>query len=209
MKEKAVERRNLLLGATFKAIVDKGFDSVTLQDIADYSGVSKGVTSYYFKNKEDVFYHLFIWITERIYQNEKAAVDASAGALDKLKAYVNVAFLSPKKNKEFFKVYLEFLAYATRNQSFREINQQFYQNCWKIGREIVTLGQKESTISSSIDVEKAAVTIRSLIDGCLIQWSMRDQDELHEYYRNSCYEAIASYLTNETPQKYLESTTMT
>lgn len=205
MKQKALDRRNLLLGATFKAVIDKGFDSVTLQDIADYSGVSKGVTNYYFKNKEDVFYHLFIWITDRIFQNEQAAVNAASGALNKLKAYVNAAFPSPKKNKEFFRVYLEFLAYATHNEPFREINNRFYANCWSIGRTIVSVGQEQELFSKSIDIEKAAVTIRSLIDGCLIQWLMRGQDELHEFYRNACYEAIANYLTNQQVLQYTDS----
>lgn len=205
MNQKALDRRNLLLGATFKAVIDKGFDSVTLQDIADYSGVSKGVTNYYFKNKEDVFYHLFIWITDRIYQNEQAAVNAASGALNKLKAYVNAAFPSPKKNKEFFRVYLEFLAYATHNQPFREINNRFYENCWSIGRTIVSVGQEDNLFSKSIDIEKAAVTIRSLIDGCLIQWLMRGQDDLHEFYRNACYDAIANYLTNKDILQYTDA----
>lgn len=202
MNQKTINRRNLLLSSTFKAIVDKGFDAVTLQDIADYSGVSKGVTNYYFKNKEDVFYHLFVWLTDRIYQNEYAAVNACNGALNKLKAYVGAAFPSPKKNREFFKVYLEFLAHATHHEPFREVNNQFYENCWNIGRSIIAIGQAEGIFSPDIDAEKSAVTIRSLIDGNLIQWLMRDRDELHEYYRKACYEAIANFLTNKDLVKY-------
>ncbi|HZG58936.1 MAG TPA: helix-turn-helix domain-containing protein [Anoxybacillus sp.] len=41
--------------AAFQAVSDKGYEAVTLQDIADYAGVSKGVTNYYFENKEAVF----------------------------------------------------------------------------------------------------------------------------------------------------------
>lgn len=201
MQRRANERRNQILRATFKAIAKKGFGSVTLQDIADFSGVSKGVTNYYFKNKEDVFYYLFSWITERIYENERTAVDASSGALNKLKAYVNAAFASPKKNKEFYRVYLEFLAHANHNERYRDINYQFYQNCWGIGKEIVVCG-KEEGIFYVVDHEKAAVTIRAMIDGSLIQWLMRNHDELHEYYRNTCFEAIANYLTNAEPQVY-------
>jgi len=202
MKPKAIERRNHLLGATFKAIVDKGFDSLTMQDIADYSGVSKGVTNYYFKNKEDVLTHLFLWITDRIYENELSAVTAAEGALDKLRAYVNAAFPSVKKNKQFFRVYLEFLARADRNEAFREINTRFYENCWSIGRHIVSEGQRERIFNESLDIDKAAAAIRSLIDGCLIQWLMRGQDELHAYYRNACYEAIANYVTNPIAHAY-------
>ncbi|MFM1655764.1 hypothetical protein ACI7RC_27240 [Brevibacillus sp. B_LB10_24] len=45
-------------------------------------------------------------------------------------------------------------------------------------------------------------TIRAMIDGCLIQWLMRNHEELHEFYRNTCFEAIANYLTNPLPQSY-------
>jgi TetR/AcrR family fatty acid metabolism transcriptional regulator len=50
MKKKAEERREQILRAAFQAVSDKGYEAVTLQDIADYSGVCKGVTNYYFKN---------------------------------------------------------------------------------------------------------------------------------------------------------------
>lgn len=201
MQKRANERRNQILRATFKAIAKKGFNSVTLQDIADYSGVSKGVTNYYFKNKEDVFHYLFSWITERIYENEHSAVEACSGALNKLKAYVNAAFASPKKNKEFYRVYLEFLAHANHNERYREVNYQFYQNCWRIGKGIVQQGKAEGIFHVD-DEDKAAVTIRAMIDGSLIQWLMRNQDELHEYYRNTCFEAIANDLSNRERHRY-------
>lgn len=202
LNQKTIDRRNLLLGATFRAIVDKGFDSVTLQDIADYSKVSKGVTNYYFKNKDDVFYHLFMWLTDRIYQNEFSAVSGTEGCLNKLRAYVDSAFPSPKKNREFFKVYLEFLAHISHHEPFREVNNRFYANCWSIGRSIITVGQVEGIISTDLDVEKSAMTIRAIIDGCLIQWLMRGQDDLHDYYRDMCYESIANFLTNKSVNKY-------
>ncbi|GIW49986.1 MAG: hypothetical protein KatS3mg080_0597 [Anoxybacillus sp.] len=58
MKKKAEERREQILRAAFQAVSDKGYETVTLQDIADYAAVSKGVTNYYFENKEDVFFKL-------------------------------------------------------------------------------------------------------------------------------------------------------
>lgn len=196
MRELATKRRNQILRAALQAVSDKGFASVTLQDIADYAEVSKGVTSYYFANKEDVLCHLLEWVTDRIYKNELAAIQKEATSLDKLKAYVLSAFSTPEENKRFYRVYLEFLAKASRNPRFREINNHFYENCWSLGREIVNLGKAEGTFYIA-DVNQAAITIRALIDGCLIQWLMRDQDELHEYYRDTCYDTLHSYLTNQ------------
>ncbi|HZG58937.1 MAG TPA: hypothetical protein VEY68_00215 [Anoxybacillus sp.] len=77
---------------------------------------------------------------------------------------------------------------------YRQINLKFYENCWKIGRAIVALGQKEGTFSSNIYVDTAAKMIRSIIDGCLIQWLMCDEDHLHEFYKKTCYDVIFKYL---------------
>nr|WP_181210397.1 TetR/AcrR family transcriptional regulator [Psychrobacter sp. D2]MBA2057859.1 TetR/AcrR family transcriptional regulator [Psychrobacter sp. D2] len=196
MTKRAEERRKQVLLATLKAINDKGFSEVTLQDIADYTDFSKGVISYYFKNKEDVFYHLLEWMTDRIFQNEYIAIQKEDTAIDMIRAYVDTVFKSPKDNKVFYSVYLEFLAQTKKNESFREVNNAFYKNCWFIGSEIIEKGKSEG-IFTTVNVESGSHMIRALIDGCLLQWLMRDDDTLHSYYRDNCFEAIITYLSNK------------
>lgn len=196
MNKNAVNRREQILRATFQAVIDKGFDSVTLQDISDNAGVSKGVTNYYFDNKDDVFHQLLEWTIDKIYQKERLAINKETTAMNKLKAYVYAAISDPKNNRRFYKVYLDFLAQAGHKPLYREVNDKFYENCWGIGREIVSLGIEEGIFYTK-NIDKAAITIRGLIDGCLIQWLMRDRDDLHDYYRETCLESIISYLTNK------------
>lgn len=190
------EKRQGIIRATFEAIADRGFGTVTLQNIADYVGVSKGVISYYFSSKDDVFLHLLEWLTDRIYRHELAAVNAQTDPLEKLKAYINTAFISAEENKKFYRVYLDFLAQGSRDPRYRAINNVFYENCWSLGRDIVEYGCKEGVFHET-NVDEAAITIRSLIDGNLIQWLMRDNMELHGFYRDLCYKAILHYLKVE------------
>ena len=196
MSNKAEKRREQILRAAFQAVSDKGFHSVTLQDIADYADVSKGVTSYYFQNKEDVFGHLLEWVTEKIYRNENEAIGKEHSAIDKLRAYVNAAFTNPSDNRKFYRVYLEFLAQANHNEHFRQTNNQFYENCWSIGRQIIKQGQEEGSFAQG-DIDKASYSIRALIDGSLIQWLMRNDDQLHGFYRDNCFETIYNFLANK------------
>ncbi|WP_186668442.1 TetR/AcrR family transcriptional regulator [Sporosarcina sp. BP05] len=196
MNNRAEERRKQVLRATLQAICDKGFSAVTLQDIADYADVSKGVISYYFKNKEDVFYHLLEWMTDRIFQSEYAAIQKESNAIDKMRAYVNAAFKNPEDNRIFYRVYLEFLAQVNQNERFREVNNTFYKNCWFIGSEIIQKGKSEG-IFTNVEIESGSHMIRALIDGCLLQWLMRDDETLHSYYRDNCYETIITYLNNK------------
>ncbi|WP_010503534.1 TetR/AcrR family transcriptional regulator [Paenibacillus elgii] len=193
MVKKAEQRRKQILKAAFQAASEKGYESVTLQDIADYAEVSKGVTNYYFENKADVFAHLFEWITTRIYEKEAKSVDEKETAIEKLEAFINQVFISPKENKTFYRVYLDFLAQVKNNNRYKEINQQFYENCWSIGKNIITLGIEENVFKVD-NIEQSAISIRCMIDGSLIQWLMRDDDSLHNYYRIVCYESILQIL---------------
>lgn len=193
MAKKAEQRRNQILKAAFQAAVEKGYESVTLQDIADYADVSKGVTNYYFKNKADVFAHLFEWITNRIYEKESASIDKMETAIEKLEAYINQVFISPEENKAFYRVYLDFLAQINNNNQYKEINQQFYENCWSLGRDIIKQGIEEKVFKVD-HIEQATISIRFIIDGSLIQWLMRDDDSLHGYYRTLCHNSILQIL---------------
>ncbi|WP_409252796.1 TetR/AcrR family transcriptional regulator [Bacillus sp. SCS-153A] len=193
MANKGEQRRKQILKAAFQAASVKGYESVTLQDIADYAEVSKGVTNYYFENKADVFAQLFQWITNRIYEKEAQSIEEKETAIEKLEAYVNRVFISPEENKAFYRVYLDFLAQTKNNERYKEINQQFYENCWSIGRNIIKQGIEENVFQAE-DIEQSAISIRCMIDGCLIQWLMRDDESLHGYYRSVCYDSILQLL---------------
>ncbi|MBN8193326.1 TetR/AcrR family transcriptional regulator [Bacillus sp. NTK074B] len=195
MAKKAEQRRKQILKAAFQAASEKGYESVTLQDIADYADVSKGVTNYYFKNKGDVFAHLFEWLTTRIYEKEAESVNGEDSALGKLEAYLHQVFISPSENRTFYRVYLDFLAQVKNDDRYKQINQGFYENCWSIGEQIIQQGIKEDVFQVK-DIQQAAKSIRAMIDGSLIQWLMQDDDELHEDYRKMCYESILRILSH-------------
>lgn len=193
VKKKAKERRNQILRATFQAVADKGYEGVTLQDIADYAGVSKGVTNYYFENKEDVFAHLLEWLTSKIYDREMRSIEKEETALGQLQTYLDNVFVSPAENRQFYRVYLDFLAQVTGNERYQRVNQQFYQNCWGIGQSIAEAGMKEGVF----DVKDAHITaklMRAIIDGMLIQWLMQGKDELHLHYKEFCLQGILALL---------------
>ncbi len=193
MAKKAEQRRKQILKAAFQAASEKGYESVTLQDIADYADVSKGVTNYYFENKADVFVHLFEWITTRIYEKEAESIGGKDTAIEKLAAYINQVFISPDENKSFYRVYLDFLAQVKNDQRYGEINQRFYENCRSIAEQIITQGIEEKMFKVD-NIEQTAISIRCMIDGSLIQWLMGDDDSLHEDYRTMCYESILRIL---------------
>ncbi|MGG1684827.1 TetR/AcrR family transcriptional regulator [Pseudalkalibacillus sp. NRS-1564] len=195
MKRKAELKRQQIIKAAYQAVSDKGYEAVTLQDIADYADVSKGVPNYYFQNKEDVLAHLLAQITDRIYEKEKLAVEKETTSTNMLLAYLNTVFVGPKENEKFYRVYLDFLAQATKNKRYREINERFYQNCSSISKVILEQGKKEGAFRT-IDNEEAGRTIRAMIDGYMIQWMMTGDHIQHSAYKTACYRSVLSYIQN-------------
>ncbi|MBT2291120.1 TetR/AcrR family transcriptional regulator [Paenibacillus albidus] len=192
--KKSEEKRKQILFAAFEALSESGYDAVTLQGIADHAEVSKGVVHYYFENKDAVLIELLEWLTGRIFEQEQTAAQRQDTAMEKLTAYIGAVFVSPGKNRKFYRVYLDFLARASRKPAYREINQRFYDNCSAISTEILLLGQQEGIFSRELTPDWAAPLIRAVIDGCLIQWLMTDSDDQHELYKQSCMEAIMKLL---------------
>lgn len=54
---------DLILEKTFKLLLIKGFDAVSITDIQHATGLSRGLLYHYYKNKED----LFIQVTEKYF----------------------------------------------------------------------------------------------------------------------------------------------
>ncbi|WNS45908.1 TetR/AcrR family transcriptional regulator [Paenibacillus sp. MMS20-IR301] len=193
--KKSEEKRKQILQAAFRALAERGYDAVTLQTIADQAEVSKGVVHYYFENKEAVLVELLEWLTGKISAKEQEAVAGQHTATGKLMAYIDSAFPGPAQNRSFYRVYLDFLARASRTPAYREINQRFYDSCAGISTEILLLGQEEGIFSRTLSPEVTVPVIRAVIDGCLIQWLMADNDELHHVFKESCYTAIMKMLS--------------
>ncbi|WP_150275887.1 TetR/AcrR family transcriptional regulator [Paenibacillus tepidiphilus] len=193
--KKSEEKRKQILHAAFQALAAAGYDAVTLQTIADHAGVSKGVVHYYFASKEAVLVELLEWLTGKISARETAAVREQTTAAGKLAAYIDSAFAGPSKNRSFYRVYLDFLARASRIEAYKDINRRFYDSCAAISAEVLTLGQQEGIFVRELSPETTAPLIRALIDGCLIQWLMTGSDEDHTAFRDSCHAAVLKLLS--------------
>lgn len=192
-RDKESLRREEIILATYRAFIDKGFHNVTLQDISEYAGFSKGVTMYYFKNKEEVFQALLEWLVGCIGSRMRANVEAQQSAPDKLRALIDSVFVGARENREFYQVYLDYLSLGSRNQLFGTTNTAFYGQCRELGRSMVEQGIREGSFRK-VDPDEAAMVVRALVDGLCIQWIFDKRSNAFEGYKARCLEAALAYL---------------
>jgi AcrR family transcriptional regulator len=65
-------KRDTLLDAARQLFLERGYDDVSMQQITDAAGVSKAAPYYHFKNKDDLFIHVYIREMARIHDGMDA-----------------------------------------------------------------------------------------------------------------------------------------
>lgn len=79
-----------ILRAAGRCIVSSGAAALTLHDVAEEAGVSKGLIHYHFHDKETLLARLVEWMTRALVAREHAAMSESSprGAIDDLWAWL-------------------------------------------------------------------------------------------------------------------------
>lgn len=75
-----------ILKAAATRLAVSGASAMTMQEVADEAGVSKGLIHYHFHDKDTLLVRLAMWIAEGLVRRERAALAASTphGAIDDL-----------------------------------------------------------------------------------------------------------------------------
>ena len=119
-RQKQEETRSSLLHSAAKLFCSRGLDGASVEDVAQEAGFTKGAFYSNFKSKEELFLVMmdekFGAELERIDRllagTGEARAEANAAAGD----FVRYVFSDP----EWPRLYFEFVAYAARNEDFRQ-----------------------------------------------------------------------------------------
>ncbi len=191
--EQQALRREELLKAAYQVLLTKPFKDITLEDIAQRAGVSKGVTVYYFHTKEEIFRACWSWLIARIGSRMKARALAVADPEQALTAVVDSVFQGASELRDFYTIYLDFLSQGARNPLFGQVNAEFYALCRDINQAILTEGIRQGCFRE-VDLAEAAAFGRAVIDGMCIQMLFDPDPAAFERYRNHCLNALLGYL---------------
>jgi AcrR family transcriptional regulator len=92
--------------AAMRVVARKGYDHVTVQDIADEAGVAKGTVYLYFKSREDVLEKTMAFSFEEFHELIRAAIVATVTFRDRVEKIVEAQLDFFEQKQEFFRLYL-------------------------------------------------------------------------------------------------------
>ncbi len=174
-------REKVILESAVSLFTSKGFQATRMEDVAKKAGISKGLTYFYFKNKED----LFMALTKKAFdqfKEEFREVYRSKGksGLEMLSDLVLRIVAFAKANQVYYDSIINFLDLMKRYNNpetrtgidplilesvhFQKLLEIHHESS-KIGIMIVSQGLKDGSIRTELQPEITFYTVWSMIIG--------------------------------------------
>jgi TetR/AcrR family fatty acid metabolism transcriptional regulator len=180
-------RKEELTQAALKCMALKGYDRVTLDDVTREAGLSKGIASYYFKNREE----LLISVIQKMWENMQGftrqiwEMPEMTDDPEEVFAHLKAHFSNPKtdlirmfkegvsllitlydENPHVLRVILEFWCQVPRNKLITEMNYSMQDFLMGTTALIMQEGAKRGVFKKR-DPQFAAYTLMSIVAGFL------------------------------------------
>ena len=184
----------IIIRSTYRLIGSKGMHRLTLQDVADSTGLSKSTVIYYFKTKENLVLTTMRWVLAQVTRRIREVTSQVGSPDERVRAMIDTIFIDPLRNRNFYLAYIDLIEYSARAHSFKNLSATFRSIIDSMYAEVIHLGIREGTFGVR-DAEKAAAVTRAVIDGLFLQWLQEtDWRGTHASYKDSCTHAVLSYL---------------
>jgi AcrR family transcriptional regulator len=183
-----------LIRTTYQLLGERGLRQISLQQVADAAGVSKGLIFYHFKTRENLILATMRWVLSRTGERIREAMGRAETPAGKVVAMIDEIFSDPEANRRFYVAYLDLVDHAIRLDDFSRLSATFRDIVNSLYAEVVALGVAQGAFLAH-DVEEAARTLRAIVDGLFLQWIQEpDRDRAHAPYREAAKRAVLAYL---------------
>ena len=176
-----------LVRSAYQVITRQGSHRLSLQDVADQAGVSKGMVLYYFKSKEHLFLVTMRWALERTEARIRQRIAGAGDPNQAIAALVDAVFVGPEQNRDFYLLYLDLIEHAARVPSFGQLSGMAHGIINGLYQEVIRDGMARGGFRVD-DPVGAAAAMRALIEGTFLSWLQReDWRESHADYKTLCH----------------------
>jgi len=162
--EDAGDTHEAIMGATYRALCEHGYASLTMQDIADEFDKSRSLLHYHFDTKEDLLLafvdQMIGWIGDRLAETE------TEDPLPRLAEYVDRFVIEPDESdrQTFALAVVELRVQAVHHPPFREKLQAHYDRNAETVADIIADGI-EAGVFRDVDPEAVGETIYTAMVG--------------------------------------------
>ncbi|MFC5471111.1 TetR/AcrR family transcriptional regulator [Cohnella suwonensis] len=145
-----------LLEATKELIREKSCQAITMQDIMERSGMSKGAIFHYVGSKDEIFALVLQERLEETNARFNAAVDPSNSRFDGPMLRLAERFASFGNPEDVTNKVLSYLLGKEDQPIVAAALKRYYESSYHYSKEWITTGQRHGVIPSSVNAEEVA-----------------------------------------------------
>jgi AcrR family transcriptional regulator len=153
------QRVNSIIKAAEKLLSEKGYDSVSMEDIAKETGLATGTLYLYFDNKDELFFSVISKYAILFNEMTREAEQKEEKGIDKVYAIEIALYKNFKIYPGFFRMLGNSNAEFTKNQENVEQFFKIMNSNFILLRNAIETGKKDGTIKKDIDSLKSTVFI--------------------------------------------------
>lgn len=202
-KEKE-ERREYIVDAAEKLFFQKGYDKVSMNDIALEVGMSRATLYLYFKNKEVIYQAIVLRAARVMDKMFKKSLDSEKKAIDKLKDLGKAYFDFYREFPDYYDAYIYF-----RSQRFSVYDREYMSEIMNLSKESIEIacklameGIEDGSMRKDLNPLEIAIygviTSRELVK--LDSWAIKaleSQGITYEQFIDDCMDLWKHMLVNE------------
>jgi AcrR family transcriptional regulator len=167
--EKARKTCKNILDSAKSVFIEKGFNQVSVKDIAAHAGLGHGTFYLYFSDKKDVFYKLLEQVEDDLYTAFQGGVDIDAEYKEGLSTYralrkdIAALFESFKRNYDIIRL----------SKELASLDPQFAEKYYNIRLRLIERTERiidRSPLQKHVDSKIAAVAIAGMIESTAEEW---------------------------------------
>ena len=155
------QRRNEIINAAEKFFFERGYDDVTMDEIADEAEVNKALLYYYFKNKEALFFAVDLRGVRILHELYVKCANLDVNGYTKIKSMIQSLFEFSKDYPNYFRIY----RYAgterfqmSDNEDAKEL-VDLTTGIWRLMVEAILQGMNDGTIRKDVDPVEMSIYI--------------------------------------------------
>ncbi|HWC66875.1 MAG TPA: TetR/AcrR family transcriptional regulator [Acidimicrobiales bacterium] len=171
MKKSVEERRSEILDVTCDVVVERGFGSTRIADVADRLGVSTGLIHYHFDSKDQLLAEAFQHAAARDLSRLEAELADAPSALVKLSRTIDL--YAPEDAEPGWMLWIDAWGEALRNPTLKHISQEL-DVAWKDRLEAVIREGVANGEFRCADPHASAWRLAALLDGLGVQVTVHE-----------------------------------
>ncbi len=190
-----MQRRNAIIDAAEKVLFSKGFESATMDEIADMAELSKGTLYLYFRSKEDLQFAIFMRGSDILMKMMKDNLSEKSNGYRGLLELADSFIRFSRENRDYFNL---FMYYESSRMAALNIDQdqlQVYlkeQSPLALVTHQVVRGMQDGSLRNDLSAEVFSATLWSQMLGVLIL--LNNKADLYEIFNLKADEILQTHL---------------